>query len=97
MSSERKREVIHDTLTSDLFEPGPKRVPLKGLLVNGGVTTLDTGDVIDPFRYLRYFDALLGIGRKAEIPASALSEQNQRMYDALPASAPQSFSKISRT
>jgi len=72
-------------------------VPLKGLLVNGGVTTLDTGDVIDPFRYLRYFDALLGIGRKAEIPASALSEQNQRMYDALPASAPQSFSKISRT
>jgi hypothetical protein len=88
LSTEERAEVIHDALTSDIFESDRKRVPLKGLLVNGGVTVLNTGDRVDPFGVFRSFDAGLGIGRTTETPVSALSEPEQRIYHSYAPQAP---------
>jgi hypothetical protein len=81
LSLQDRAEVVHDALTSDIFEPGRKRVPLKGLLVKGGINVLDTGGMVDPFRVFRSFDACLGLGRTAETPTSALSESGRYIYD----------------
>jgi hypothetical protein len=40
-----RAEVVCDVLTSDIFESGRKRVPLKGMLVKGGAIILESGGV----------------------------------------------------
>jgi hypothetical protein len=84
LSDEERKQVIRDAVTSDIMEPGQKRVPLKGL-IRPGLHRLDTGDDPEPFRVFRYFDHLLGIGRKVATPESDLSPATRYIYGAAPA------------
>jgi hypothetical protein len=93
LSPQERAEVVRDALTSAIFDPGRKCVPLKGLLVNGRVGVLDTGDVVEPFRFFRFFDAFLGIGRQTATTASALSKQDQHTYDTFSSPTPKPLSE----
>ena len=89
LSAAEQAQVVHDAVTSDLMnlmEPDRMRVPLRGLLHAGGYA-FDTGEVLDPFRILRYFDAALGLGRKNETPECNLSDADRLAYDAATAPA----------
>jgi hypothetical protein len=81
-----RAQVIRDAVTSDIMEPGRKRVPLRGLL-HPGWHDFDTGPDVDPFRVFRYFDAALGLGRKATTPESDLSMGDRLAYETASASS----------
>ena len=81
---EERVQVLRDAVTSDVLEPGRKRVPWRGLL-HGGGHSFDTGETPDPFRVSRYLDAALRLGRTPATPASALTPADHTLYTAAPA------------
>ena len=87
LAAYEQAQVLHDVVTADLFlAPQRLRVPLRGIL-HAGWHAFDTGDVADPFRLLRYFEAALGVGRRTATPVSALTPADAARYHASPAPA----------
>ena len=87
LAVQEQQQIMRDVATQDLFlTPKRLRVPLRGLL-HAGWHDFDTGELADPFRLLRYFDAALGVDRKTATPESALTPADQARYHA--ATAPQ--------
>jgi hypothetical protein len=80
LAAHERAQVLHDVVTADLFLGSARlRLPLQGIL-HAGWHHFDTGTLADPFRLLRYFDAALGVDRKAATPESALTPAGQTRY-----------------
>jgi hypothetical protein len=75
-AAEERRQVLHDTVTAYLFEPGRLRLPMRGLL-HAGWHDFGTGAIRRPSQILRYFDAALGHRRQTATPESALTPADQ--------------------